>query len=278
MSYFNRLGLIKEPFSTSPDPEFFYPSLSHYLCLKRLEINIRLKRGLSIVLGEVGVGKTTLSRALLKTFNSEEDFVFHLVLDPGLNSEYMFLSALARLFGIICASASIIDLKEAIEKYLFQRGVEENKTIILLIDEGQKLSVENLEVLRTLLNFETNEYKLLQLVILGQDELLKTIQPIKNFTDRAALMYSIGPLSEKETREMIDFRLEQANYRGLNSLFDEEATNLIYKHTHGYPRKIAMICHDALVEMVIKETPQVDKEIINGLIEVKEKYEKCYAA
>jgi len=275
MSYFSVLGLEKEPFSTSPDPQFFYHSASHNTALKRLEISIRLRRGLCMILGDVGTGKTTLSRTLLQAFKDEDNFLFHLILDPSFKSEFQFLLYLVKIFGIMPEFKSTIDFKEALEKYLFQKGVEENKTIVLLIDEGQKITQENLEVLRTLLNYETNEYKLLQLVIMTQVELLPRVEKIRNFIDRVSLKYTINPLDENETNKMINFRLKQAGYNWQKSLFTDEAVRLIYRHTQGYPRKIALLCHDALEAVVMKDNITVDADLINGIITPKEEvYER----
>ncbi|MCM8780594.1 MAG: AAA family ATPase [Candidatus Omnitrophica bacterium] len=273
MSYYKVLGLSREPFSTSPDPEFFYLSASHETALKRLEIAIRLRRGLSLILGDVGTGKTTLSRTLLQVFKDEDDFIFHLILDPTYKSEFQFLFSLVKMFDIVPEFKSTLDFKEALEKYLFQKGVEENKTIVLLIDEGQKISPENLEVLRTLLNYETNEYKLLQLIIMAQMELLPRIKRIRNFMDRVALKYTINPLDEEETKEMIEFRLSKAGYDGRDALFTEGAIRLIYQYTQGYPRSIALLCHDALEMLVMKERLVVDADIINELINQRKVYE-----
>lgn len=266
MSYYSVLGLDKEPFSASPDPYFFYHSSSHYSALKRLEIAIRLRRGLSIILGDVGAGKTTLSRALLQTFKDDDDYIFHMILDPGFKSEFQFLMSLIKIFGAKPDFKSTIDFKDALEKYLFQKGVEENKTVVLLIDEGQKISSENLEVLRMLLNYETNEYKLLQLVIVAQTELLPRISRIHNFMDRVVLKYTINPLDETETREMIAFRLKQAGYKASEPLFADEAIKLIYQYTQGYPRKIAHLCHSSLEAAIMKDARIVDEELVNSLI------------
>jgi len=124
MSYYTVLNLKKEPFSTSPDPSFFYHSQEHATALRRLEIAIRLRRGLCLVLGDVGTGKTTLSRALFQAFAGEEkEFIFHMILDPDFKSEYQFLSHLTKLFGVSPFFRSTMDHREAIERYLFQKGV-----------------------------------------------------------------------------------------------------------------------------------------------------------
>lgn len=267
MSYYKILALEKEPFSTSPDPAFFFRSQSHESALKRLEITIRLRRGLSVILGDVGTGKTTLSRTLLQAFQGEENFIFHLVLDPNYKTEFQFLSSLAKMFGISPELRSTLEYKDAIEKYLFHKGVDENKTIILLIDEGQKLNANQLELLRILLNYETNEFKLLQLIILAQVELLPRIRKIRNFMDRIALKYLINPLDESETKQMIEFRLKQAGYIAAAPLFTDDAVKLIYEHTQGYPRKIALLCHDCVEKIIMDEKLAVDRDVAQAVID-----------
>ena len=267
MSYYKALTLEKEPFSTSPDPAFFFRSQSHESALNRLEIAIRLRRGLSVVLGDVGTGKTTLSRTLLQSFHGDDSFIFHMILDPNYKTEFQFLANLAKMFGINPAFRSTLEFKDAIEKYLFQKGVDENKTIILIIDEGQKLDANQLELLRILLNYETNEYKLLQLVILGQIELLPRIRKIRNFMDRIALKYLINPLDEAETKQMIEFRLKQAGYTAQESLFTDDAIKYIYEHTQGYPRKIALLCHDCVETVIMEEKTAIDRGIVQAVID-----------
>ncbi|MFC1704074.1 ExeA family protein [Candidatus Omnitrophota bacterium] len=267
MSYYRVLDLEREPFSTSPDPDFFYKSVEHNTALQRLEIAIRLRRGLSLILGDVGTGKTTLSRTLFQSFNAEEDkYVFHMILDPSYKSEYQFLSTLTKIFGASPFFRSTIDHQEAIERYLFQKGVEEGKTIVLLIDEGQKLSQPFLEILRTLLNYETNEFKLLQLIIMSQMELLPRLKKVRNFMDRVSLKYIINPLDENETRSLIAFRLRQAGYKRQEPLFTEGAIKQIFEFSHGYPRKIALLCHNALEQLVMQEKSIVDENVMNSLL------------
>lgn len=267
MSYYEILNLKKEPFSTSPDPEFFYRSSAHNTALQRLEISIRLRRGLNVILGDVGTGKTTLSRILIQLFGQDDTYIFHMMLDPNYKSEFQFLYSLTKMFHVIPTFRSTLDYKEAIEKYLFQKGVDEHKTIVLIIDEGQKLTPTFLEILRTLLNYETNEYKLLQLVILAQMEILPKIKRIKNFYDRVVLKYIINPLDENETREMIGFRLRQAGLDNGASLFTEGAINSLYEKSLGYPRKISILCHNALESLVMYDKRVVDEELVKKVID-----------
>jgi len=268
MSYYKVLGLDKEPFSTSPDPDFFYESQEHHTALMRLMVDIRLRRGLSLILGEVGTGKTTLSRKLFHMLKERSDIIFHMILDPVYDSEQLFLESLIRTFKIELnsSSPSILDYKEAIKNYLFQKGVEENRTIVLLVDEAQKLNSVSLEALRVLLNYETNEYKLLQLVMLAQMELLLKLKPVKNFRDRISLKYVLNPLDERETKEMIEFRLKAAGYNSSIDFFTDDAVAEIYRFTQGYPRRISMICHNALKSLVMKNRPIVDVDVIRELI------------
>jgi general secretion pathway protein A len=269
MSYYKILGFNKEPFSTSPDPDFFYLSREHETALTNTLIELRLKRGLSVILGDVGTGKTTLSRKLIQELKEREDFTFNIILDPSFENEHALLSSLARNFDIPIddnKDSSTQILKDALERFLFQRGVTENKTVVLIVDEAQKLSDMSLEILRLLLNYETNEFKLLQLVLLGQMELHSKICNIPNFFDRISFKYTLNPLSLEDTREMIDFRIRTAGYQAKMHLFLKEATKEIYRVTRGYPRQITMLCHKALKELVLRNQSVVDTNIIEDIV------------
>ncbi|MCM8792657.1 MAG: AAA family ATPase [Candidatus Omnitrophica bacterium] len=270
MSYFKILGFSKEPFSTSPDPDFFYLSREHETALTNILIEIRLKRGLSVILGDVGTGKTTLSRRLIRELKEREDLVFHIILDPSFDNEELFLTYLVRNFEIDMLDIkepTILDLREAIERFLFQKGVSENKTVVLIIDEAQKLTDSTLETLRVLLNYETNEYKLLQLILLGQLEFYSHIINIPNFFDRISFKYVLNPFNFDETKEMIEFRIRQAGYQGNMRLFLDEAIREIFEYSRGYPRRITMLCHQALKSLVLKNKFVVDRELIQEIID-----------
>ena len=265
MSYYELLGLKQEPFSTSPDPDFFYRSSAHESALQRLEIAIRLKRGLSLILGDVGMGKTTLCRTLLQSLQ-DDSFVLHIILNPKYDSEFQFLYSLCRMFEVEPLQRSSLDCQEAIQRYLIRKGVEEGKTVVLLIDEGQNLTPSLIEILRVLLNFETNKYKLLQVVIMAQMEFLPKVQRIRNFMDRAVMRYVINPFGLEEVKAMIWFRLDKAGYRG-PGLFTDGAIECIYHQTLGYPRQITLLCHNALEYLVMKDKKTADAEIMRKVIQ-----------
>ncbi len=276
MSYFRLLGFEKEPFSTSPDPDFFYLTREHDVALTNVLIELRLRRGLSVILGDVGTGKTTLSRKLVRCLKERGDFIFHMVLDPHFENEQLFLSSLVRNFEVSLEQYSgdafrsgnltVLDLKESLEKFLYQRCIVENKTVVLIIDEAQKLSETAIEMLRVILNYETNENKLLQLVLLGQLELHSKILNIPNFFDRISFKYTLNPLGLQETHDMIRFRIRQAGYQAKYPLFMDDAVQLIHKISKGYPRKVTLLCHRALKSLVVKQKWMVDESIIREII------------
>jgi general secretion pathway protein A len=160
-----------------------------------------------------------------------------------------------------------LDLKEALEKFLYQKSVNEGKTVVLIIDEAQKMTETTIEMLRVLLNYETNENKLLQLVLLGQLELHSKIIHIPNFLDRISFKFVLNPLGLSETRDMILFRIKQAGYQANSRLFLDEAIEMIHKVTRGYPRKITLLCHRALKHLVIKRKWAVDESLIRELVD-----------
>ncbi|WP_372684023.1 AAA family ATPase [Desulfosarcina sp.] len=266
MDYFTILNLDREPFSNSPDPDFFFQSRQHVDCLQKLELAIRLKRGLNIVIGAVGAGKTTLCRTLLKRFAGDPAIESHLILDPSFNSAAAFLESIGSMIaGTTIGGLDEHGFKEKIKHNLFQKGVDEKKTIVLIIDEGQKLPLFCLEILRELLNYETNDHKLLQIVLFAQEEFHEILDHRANLADRVNLIHFLGPMSLADTRRMIGFRIKHASSQPRPpKLFTGMALYAIYRATGGYPRKIINLCHQCMLALIVQNRSKVGWRLVRS--------------
>ncbi|MEE9912497.1 MAG: AAA family ATPase [Deltaproteobacteria bacterium] len=260
MEYFNLLEFNKEPFSNSPEPEFLFASPQHNTCLQRLELAIRLRRGLNIVIGAVGTGKTTLCRKLIQNLSmpSASDtpvIETYLLLDPAVAGQLEFVKTVASILGIADISSDDHEwqIKERIKNFLFEQGVQEQKNIVLIIDEGQKIPDDCLEILREFLNYETNSFKLLQIIIFAQPEFRRNLAARMNLLDRVNYLYHLQPLSFLQTKAMIEYRISIASQDpSRQPLLTFGGMLAVYCATMGYPRKVVSLCHQVLLMMIIR--------------------------
>ncbi|MBW2359213.1 MAG: AAA family ATPase [Deltaproteobacteria bacterium] len=218
----------------------------------------------------IGTGKTTLCRRLIRNFSNDEKVESHLILDPYFSTPTEFLSTVAGMFGENRAESGTSDwqFKENIKNYLFHRGVDEKKTVVLIIDEGQKLPDFCLEILREFLNYETNDQKLLQIVIFAQEEFQRGIEEHQNFADRINLYHILGPLNFRETRSMIRYRLGLASDgEERPSFFSFWALRVIYRAfcvneafpdlpKKWHPVRIAVLTGLLVVVLVLAVAPE----------------------
>lgn len=269
MQYLEMLGLAQEPFSTSPDPLAYYRAPEHEHCLHRLEVSIRLKRGLNVVIGDVGTGKSTLSRCLLRALDGQEDIIPHLILDPGFESADEFARYICRLLadGPVPDTLPRRDCIEAIQNALFSLAVERGRIVLLCIDEGQKLAPDCLEVLRELLNYETNTEKLLQIVIFGQRELEEVIDGLPNFKDRINEYLVLRPLDRRETIRLVRHRLRLAGGPAGERLFTLGALLAVHRATRGYPRRIMRLCHQLVMTLLIINKPRITARSVRDFLQ-----------
>jgi general secretion pathway protein A len=269
MDYYSILNLKQEPFSNSPDPDFFFHSWEHQECLQKLELSLLLRRGLNVIIGDVGTGKTTLCRQLISRFAKRDEITTHLILDPLFVDAHEMLTAVGRMLmgPKTKLGSNEWQIKEQIKQFLFKRGVKQDKTTVLIIDEGQKIPVFCLEILREFLNYETNEFKLLQIIIFAQKEFENTIKKYANFADRINLYHYLNPLSFRDTRMMIKFRLEKSKEANKKiDIFSYPALLKIYRTTGGYPRKIINLCHHCILAMIVQNRNKVNSALVRSCI------------
>lgn len=259
MSYLELLNLTREPFSNSPDPDAYYRTPTHEACLHRLEIAIRLRRGLNVVLGEVGTGKSTLCRCLLRALGSEERMDVFLLLDPGFEDADAFVRHLCELLTGQRPPEETArrDCVSLIQNRVFDRALNEGRNLVLFIDEGQKLAPAALEVLRELLNFETNTEKLLQIVIFGQPELAPIIEGMPNFKDRINEYLSLKPLSMRESVRLVRHRLRLAGGQAAERLFSLASLIALHRVSKGRPRQLMRLGHQMLLSLLVSNRRRV---------------------
>ena len=257
MDYYKLLNLSKEPFSDSSDSEFHFHLNQHVQCLQRIELSVRMRRGLSVVIGDVGLGKTSLCRQLVRKLASDAKIETRLILDPSFKSPSEFLATVAELFGDYHPnnkSSGDRQLKKIIENHILRQHVDQSNNVVLIIDEGEKLPEFCLEILREFLEYEVNEHKSMQIVIFAQSEFEQVLGRFKGLRDRIDFYHVLAPLNFRQTKAIIRFRIEKASQdQGKTPLlFGFFALWYIYRASGGYPRRIINLCHQMILALIIK--------------------------
>jgi general secretion pathway protein A len=258
--YKDYFGLTEAPFSIAPDPRYLYLSDKHRDALAHLIYGVGDQGGFVLLTGEVGTGKTTLCRCLLQQIPDNVDVAY--IINPKLSSNQLLQSIFTELGISYRPAMTSKDLIDELNRYLLDAHSRGRNTI-LVIDEAQNLASDILEQLRLLTNLETNEKKLLQLVLIGQPELSDLLdkKELRQLAQRVTARYHLTPLSKAEVTHYIQHRLSVAGCK--NPIFPASSIRRVYKLTKGVPRLINLLCGRTLLGMYSTDSHLATVKIVN---------------
>jgi general secretion pathway protein A len=253
-------GLEENPFNVTPNPEFIYLGEHHREALAQLLYGVREKKGFIVITGEVGTGKTTLVHYLLEKMDGNGHTRTAFLFNPRLTVND-FIQYILKDLGVRVQGKTKGEYLHNLHRYLLN-AYSKDERVVLIVDEAHSLDPELLEEIRLLSNLETSKSKLIQIVLIGQPELDRTLSrpEFRQLRQRINLRYYLPPLSEKETREYIEKRLRIAGAK--ESPFTDKAIKEIYRRSGGIPRLINILCDNALLNGFALDQKKVDERSV----------------
>jgi general secretion pathway protein A len=266
LPYLSYFGLKEEPFSTVPSPRYFFLTSVHSAALEKTAYVVGAQKGLSVVFGDTGTGKSSLARLLHQKF-LDSGFRSSLLTNPNYPTPYSLLRTIAQELGVTQPSKSFKGTLDYLKDHLWQTAAVQGKTVVLIIDEAQTLTPRLIELLRQLINYESNDRKLLQLVLFAQEELRATLaQPrVRNFKSRIVMASTLEPLSLAELGEMIRFRWQVASGGGQHP-FTQEALEVIFENAKGMPREANILADNSLLAAYLGKQRQITAETVRAVV------------
>ncbi|MBU0881122.1 MAG: AAA family ATPase [Candidatus Omnitrophica bacterium] len=260
--YTSYWGLTEKPFENTPDPKFIYYSQQHEEAMARMLYVVREHKGAALLTGEYGCGKTLLSRVLRKELQQENKYQSVFILDPHLTVRE-FLREIIYQMGSGPIPKNKIDISHALNKLILTNH-NAGKHTVLVVDEAQ--SIDNLDIfeeIRLLLNYQLDTAFLLTVILLGAPELKQVVMGMQHLVQRMAAGYHLNGLSETETKDYINHRLNIAG--ASKQLFAEDSFHEVYVHSYGVPRRINTICDLALLMGFSNSQAVIDRKTIKDI-------------
>jgi len=261
--YLDFYGLTQPPFDITPNPHFLFHSAKHREAINHLLYGIRERKGFVQLTGEVGAGKTTLSRALLEQLDPH--YSTALILNPVMNAEEL-MQVVATEFGLDVKGRDRLGTVAAISEFLVKQ-VEQGRESVLIIDEAQDLTDKLLEQVRLLSNIETDDRKLLQIVLIGQPELRDRLNSprLRQLRQRITVRYHLASLTRFEVPQYVQHRLELAGAKGA-PYFTQPALWRVFGYSRGIPRLINAVCDKALLAGFVKQSDRINYRMVGRAI------------
>jgi len=256
-------GLTEPPFNITPNPRYLFYSGKHREALNHLLYGIRERKGFVQLTGEVGAGKTTLCRALLEQLGKNCSTA--LILNPVLSADQL-VQAIGMEFGLTVKGMDRLETLQAINLFLLHQA-EEGRDAVLIIDEAQNLTNELLEQVRLLSNLETNDRKLLQIVLLGQPELRDRLNDprLRQLRQRITVRYHLQPLRQSELGQYVQHRLRISGAKH-HPFFTQPALWRIFAHTKGIPRLVNAVCDKCLLAGFVQQTARINFRLVGRAV------------
>ncbi len=263
--YLQFYGLKEAPFTITPNPRFLYLSATHREALNHLLYGIRERKGFVQLTGEVGAGKTTLCRALLEQLPGEQ-FSTALILNPVLHPDHM-MAAIATEFGLDVRGKDRFQILQVLNFFLLEEMAKQ-RDVILIIDEAQNLTNELLEQVRLISNLETDDRKLIQIVLMGQPELRDRLNEhsLRQLRQRITVRYHLRPLRFAEVKDYIRHRLHVSGANG-TPYFSMAAVWRIFNYSKGIPRLVNAVCDKCLLAGFVHQREGISFDLVRRAVQ-----------
>ena len=265
--YTRYYGFTAKPFQLSPDPRFFFGSRAHSRALAYLRYGVSQGEGFIVITGGIGTGKTTLVKSLFDELHSNPSHhvVAAQLVTTQLEADEMLRSVVAA-FGLPYEDVGKAVLLRRFEDFLREQA-QQGRRVLLVVDEAQNLPLQSLEELRMLSNFQIAEAPLLQSFLLGQDEFRITLQDpdMEQLRQRVIASCHLTPLSDSETRDYIEHRLQIVGWQRDELRFSDEAYTAIYRYTEGIPRRVNVFCDRLLLYGFLEELREFSADAVDAV-------------
>ena len=244
-------GLRETPFSVQPDPRYAYPSVEHKVSIAKMRYAVDQKRGLAVLTGPVGSGKTTIANGLQMTWDDDPTKTVAFLPGAPVRTPGQFLRLILEAFGTPALRTEAQN-RQALEQFLLDE-YGAGRHPVLLLDEGQNVASRVIDAISDLTNFQTSQTKLITVVMLAQDNLPKKLERHDAFRSRIAVVGRLDPLSLEEMTDMIAYRITTAGGGAIDTYFEDEALADVHAITRGVPRDVCVLCDALFVNGYVRD-------------------------